>query len=89
MTRADVQDLITQSGGRASYVAYIIIGDFPPDATFTFDSSPSGLISSIGRTNTPSVQSIDINHSAIPFRHRVFITKFSLDFSTQNNDESV
>lgn len=34
------------------------------------------------------MRSIDVNHSAIPFRHRIFITKYSTTFSTSDNDET-
>ena len=75
-------------GQRQSYVAYVYVGDFPPDSTFNWDSSPSGLITSVTNTTGGSVRSININHSEIPFRHRVFITKYSLSLSTNDNDET-
>lgn len=33
------------------------------------------------------MRSIDINHNAIPFKHRVFLSKYSLGLSTYDNDE--
>lgn len=86
MRKSDVEALIAQAGGRQSYVAYVFAGDFPPDSSFGWDSSPAGLISSVTNTTGSSVRSININHSAIPFRHRVFVTYYSTVFSTSEND---
>ncbi len=64
------------------------MGDFIPDNVFSFQSSPPNLITSVTNTVGVSVRSIDINHNAIPFKHRVFLSKYSLGLSTFDNDET-
>lgn len=66
--------MIAGISGLRTYTAYVFVGDFIPDANFTFNSTPPNLITSVGNTNSgSSVRSIDINHTAIPFRSRIFI----------------
>ena len=88
MRKADVQALIAASGGRRSYIAYIYVGDYPADGTFGWETSAGLTITSVGNTIGTSVRSFDINHSAIPFKNRVFIQKYSVAFLTADNDES-
>jgi hypothetical protein len=51
----------------------VYVGDFPPDSNFGWETSAGLTITSVVNTTGSSVKSIDINHSAIPFKNRVFI----------------
>jgi hypothetical protein len=81
MRKSDIEALITSqmtsSGYRRSYVAHVYYGDHPMDANFTFESSPAGFVTSIGNVTGSSVNAMNVNHGSIPFRHRVFVQKYS------------
>ena len=74
--------------GRRSYIAFVYVGDFPPDSNFGWETSDGITINSVTNSTGSSVRSIDINHSAIPFKNRVFIQKYSVAFLTADNDEA-